>query len=374
MNDAAFTENPAPMPSGATEPVRLSWSPPQGMVGLSIKNFLLKIVTLGIYGFWGKTEVRRRIWSAIRLNGEPMQYTGTGKELFIGFLIVFGVVILPVSLLSVAAVFAFGPRSPWLQVFNVAVYVAMFLLLGVGIHRAQRYRLSRTNWRGVRGGLDGNSWSYAWTHFWTGLVLLVTLGWASPWRSTKLQQLIVNDMRFGDRHLQFDAPSGPLYKRFAVLWFGALVIVALIGGALAAAGLAGRGLEDLTKPDPSMMLTIIAVIYGAMFVGFLLYGVLSAFYRAGMMNHFAAHTTYEGLRFSATATTGSLIWLTISNLLIVLFTLGLLSPLAQARAARYFVTRLAIDGEAPLGAITQGAQDAAKRGEGLAQVFDVDAF
>ena len=52
-----------PPPAGS-EALRLSWSQPPGMVALSFKNFLLKIVTLGIYQFWGKTEVRRRIWSA----------------------------------------------------------------------------------------------------------------------------------------------------------------------------------------------------------------------------------------------------------------------------------------------------------------------
>ena len=80
--------------------MRLGWSQPAGMVGLSVKNFLLRIVTLGIYGFWGKTEVRKRIWSGIRLNGEPLQYSGTGKELFLGFLVIFGVVVLPTMLVS----------------------------------------------------------------------------------------------------------------------------------------------------------------------------------------------------------------------------------------------------------------------------------
>lgn len=371
MTEAAQAE----MPATVREPVSLTWSEPRGMIGLSIKNFLLKIVTLGIYGFWGKTEVRRRIWTGIRLNGEPMQYSGTGKELFIGFLVVFGAVILPISLVSVVAVLALGPTSPWLQAFNAAVYGGMFLLLGVGIHRAQRYRLSRTSWRGVRGGLDGSSWRYAVTYFWTGLVALVTLGWALPWRSTKLQRLIVNDMRFGDRHLAFDAPHAPLYRRFAVLWFGVIVIVALMS-VLMMVGLSSINIriEDLQRPSAAHIIPFLIAIYGSLFLGMLLYGVLSAFYRAGMMNHFAAHTTFEGLRFRGQATTGSLIWLTVSNLALVLFTLGLLLPVAQTRSARWFVTRLAIDGEAPLSEITQGAADLAKRGEGLAQVFDVDAF
>ena len=106
----------------------------------------------------------------------------------------------------------------------------------------------------------------------------------------------------------------------------------------------------------------------------LLYGLISAWYRAGMMNHFAAHTAYEGVRFKGHADAPSLIWLAATNFLMVLITLGLLTPLAQARSARYFVQRLSLEGTLPLAAITQGAEDNIKRGEGLAQAFDVDAF
>ena len=115
-------------------------------------------------------------------------------------------------------------------------------------------------------------------------------------------------------------------------------------------------------------------IMGQLLAGVLLYGVLSAWYRAGMMNHFAAHTTFDGTRFRGRATAASLIWLTVSNTLLVLFTLGLLAPLAQARSARYFVQRLSIEGTAALAEIEQRAEDATRRGEGLAQAFDVDAF
>ena len=254
-----------------------------------------------------------------------------------------------------------------------------FFLIGVGIHRATRYRLSRTSWRGIRGGLEGSSWSYAWTHFWTGVLVPLTLGWIAPWRSTKLQGLISNGMRFGDRPFNFQAGSGPLYGRFAILWFGALAILLAVAGIIAL-GLYSMGLnmDRLAKPrgptSVNELIAIIALIYGTMLAGLLLYGVLSAWYRASMMNHFAAHTTFEGARFSANATAGSLIWLTITNFLMVIFTLGLLGPVAQARSARYFIERMQIDGNVPLAEIAQRANDPTGRGEGLAQAFDVDAF
>ena len=347
------------------------------MLALSFVNFCLRIITLGIYHFWGKTEVRRRIWSSARINGEPLAYTGTGAELCRGFLVVFAVVVIPSMLVSFLAVLALGPQSSLLGVLNTALYGFFFYLTGVAIHRAQRYRLARTQWRGIRGGMAGSAWSFAWVYFWSALLIPLTLGWIAPWRTTKLQGLLTNDMRFGNRPFRFEASSGPLYPRFAGLWLGSLLVVAGMIGAYSYFALTiGLNPEDFQpgRLSTRKLITILAVIYGVLVGGLLLYGILSAWYRAGMMNHFAAHTSYEGARFSARADGHSLIWLSVTNFLLVVLSLGLLGPIAQVRSARYFVRRLTFEGTLPVASIAQGAEDDIKRGEGLAQAFDVDAF
>ncbi len=43
---------------------------------------------LGIWRFWGKTRMRRYLWSHTSLSGDRFEYTGTGGELFVGFIIV----------------------------------------------------------------------------------------------------------------------------------------------------------------------------------------------------------------------------------------------------------------------------------------------
>ncbi len=377
-----MSNDAAPIPAGShssgpgghsgEEAVELSWSPPPGMVGLSVKNFLLRIITLGIYNFWGKTEVRKRIWSAIRINGEPLQYTGTGREMFLGFLLVLAVLSMPTLLLTLMALAQFGMRGA--DIVQTAFTIAFFYLVGVGMHRAVRYRMSRTLWRGIRGGLEGDSWKYGWTYFWTGVVLLLTLGWAAPWRAVKLQGLITNGLRFGNRPFAFDASAGSLYGPFAALWFSTVAIVAGTGVAIWSSILnVGILVQSGKSMDPALVFKIAAVIYGGLILGFLMFAVVSAWYRARMMNHFAAHTSFEHVRFTGTATGRSLIWLALTNTLMVVLTLGLLSPVAQARSARYFVERLRMSGSASLDQILQGAAHEG-RGEGLAQAFDIDAF
>ena len=47
-------------------------------------NALLSIVTFNIYYFWGKTKLRRYLWSHTQFMGDRFEYLGTGKELLKG--------------------------------------------------------------------------------------------------------------------------------------------------------------------------------------------------------------------------------------------------------------------------------------------------
>lgn len=398
--------------------LRLDWVQPIGLLGLSIANYLLRLVTLGVYHFWGKTEVRRRLWSAIRLDDEPLEYIGTGRELLLGFLIVFALVLLPILLGAFVIAVLFGPQSPALAVYQALIYVLIALLVGIGSYRAQRYRLSRTRWRGIRMGLVGSSWRYGWTYFWTLLTLPFTLGWATPWRATKLQRMLTDDMRFGDRPFRFTGSSGPLYGPFAILWVGALVIVVVTGLAMQL-GLANLGLAEIVarrgQLDAATIVKLIVVIYGVLALALLAYSLFSAYYRAAQINHFAAHTFFAGASFRAATSGAGLVWIAIGNFLIwlvgitlaagalaaVAFALfstmgalpqvalqtlsiafvavlatatGLLNPIIQARTTRYLVERMEIVGEVPLAEVAQGMDQAIRRGEGLAEAFDIDAF
>ena len=98
-----------PQDSEAGEVLRFqSTLQPKRFLGLSLRNGLLNIVTLTLYRFWGKTEVRRRVWQGVRLNGDAFEYTGRGKELFIGFLLALVALGLPM-LLTVFAIQFGGP-------------------------------------------------------------------------------------------------------------------------------------------------------------------------------------------------------------------------------------------------------------------------
>src|SRR3546814_8259549 len=70
-----------------------------------VVNFLLGLITLGIYRFWGKTRMRLDLWWHLGYDGDRFEYTGTGGELFKGFLIV-AVILILLTLVNTGAQFA----------------------------------------------------------------------------------------------------------------------------------------------------------------------------------------------------------------------------------------------------------------------------
>jgi len=369
----SLVDQAAASPPIATVP-HISWvHPPGGFAGLSMLNGVLRILTLGIYHFWGKTEVRQRMWSAVRINGEPLEYRGTGGELLRGFLIVFLVILLPMLLASFGASLL-GPAA--YGAYSIAFWIVLLLLSGIGIHRARRYRLSRTRWRGIRGGLSGSSAGFAWTYLWTMVLIPFTLGWIVPWRTVRLQRALLEDTRFGDKAFTFTATSGPLYKRFLVVWLGTLLLVIATGAAIV--GVSALGLRQPLPGTPQAMPTVkpeyVAGIVAVVLVALLAFAMLRAWYSARVLNYFAAETKLQGAGFTLNATAPSLVWLTASNYLIRILSLGFLSAVTEARSMRYIVDRLSCEGAIAWHEIGQNPDALLKRGEGLAEAFNVDAF
>lgn len=355
---------------------RIAWvQPPAGFLGLSLLNGLLRILTLGVYHFWGKTEVRQRIWSAVRVDGEPLEYRGTGGELFRGFLIVFFFILLPLGLITFLVPLLWGTGAADRGGFESLLWIVLFALWGFGIHRARRYRLSRTRWRGIRAGLSGRSAPFAWTYLWTTVLVPVTLGWILPWRAAKLQRALFNETCFGDKTFAFTGRAGPLYKRFWLVWVSALV---LVGVALAAVGAVLGPFLPFPGMGPPRMGTIsrekIAAVVAIVFAALLIFAMIRAWYSSRMFNYFASETTYQGSRFHLATTVPSLVWLVASNYLIRALSLTILSPIAEARATRYIVDRLTLDAPVEWQAVNQNPDALLTSGEGLAEAFNVDGF
>jgi uncharacterized membrane protein YjgN (DUF898 family) len=60
---------------------------------LVTRGALLELVTFGFYRFWLATNIRRHLWSNSSVAGDALEYTGTGRELLIGFLFALAILV-----------------------------------------------------------------------------------------------------------------------------------------------------------------------------------------------------------------------------------------------------------------------------------------
>ena len=77
-----------------------------------MRGAALELVTVGFYRFWLATDMRRHLWSNTAVGGDAAEYTGTAKELLIGFLFALAI-LAPIYLVY----FLIGLEAERLQAF-----------------------------------------------------------------------------------------------------------------------------------------------------------------------------------------------------------------------------------------------------------------
>ncbi len=347
-------------------------------IGLVLLNLLLNIVTLTLYRFWGKTAIRRRLWAETSFAGDTFEYTGTGGELFKGFLIAFFAIFLPIVLIFGAAQAFLDPLL--LPLIILPVYFLIGILALAALYFQRRYQLSRTLWRGIRFGLDGSAWSFAFFSLGQLLLTMVTFGWWGPTARQRMARRLWRNARYGNQKFSFyegDNLAAGTYGPFAVGWIvavlGYFVFIGVVVGLMFALGLNPATMGDFDPEAPesmSRLLPFIAAIYGGIFVYAFVVALAFLAYEAAAMRRTAELLSFGSTRFRINATMLSLLGLIFSNLLLLIFSLGLLYKVAEIRSWRYVIGRLEAVGVIDLSGVGQSEDRGPKSGEGLADGLD----
>jgi uncharacterized membrane protein YjgN (DUF898 family) len=189
---------------------------------LVARGAALLMFTLGIYRFWLTTDIRRFLWSNTELAGESFEYTGTARELLLGFLIAIAILV-PLYAAFFLLTLAGGPTG---ELISAIAFLLLTLLGQYAVYRARRYRLTHTIYRGVRFHQTGSAWRYAiCALFWWALILL-TLGLAFPFAQSRLERFKMGHTFFGNLPGRFEGSGLRLLLRGLLLWFLAVVPIA----------------------------------------------------------------------------------------------------------------------------------------------------
>jgi uncharacterized membrane protein YjgN (DUF898 family) len=344
---------------------------------LWLKILGLNIITLGFYRFWGRTRIRKYLWSHVSLLGDRFEYDGTGGELFRRFLVaivIFGPILFMVDIATLL-----GAGARWLAALKAVQLVLFVYLAYFATYAGRRYRMSRTLWRNIRGGLDGSANIYALRAFGYLLLSGVTLGFATPWQYVGLWRYEMSNSGFGDDQFQFEGSGRHLLRPFVLAWVLNIVVLVLVGcGAYGIFHLAGGKLPVPGRPMPMPRIGWPA-IFGLIFLLYLAYLVAAAciylYFNARALSYYARGTRFRAVSFSAPITLPRLLWLQLGNLLLMIFTLGLGTPFTAHRYVRFFCDNLRLYGAEDLEKMSQEpGRRRPKGGEGLVQLLDTGGF
>jgi uncharacterized membrane protein YjgN (DUF898 family) len=287
----------------------------RSLMSLAMVTGLLSLITLGIYRFWGKTRIRKYFWGNTQIAGDAFEYTGTGLEKFLGFLV--AVVVLAVYLAAVQLIlfqfglsFMFQPETDAEILMQVAVlYLSLFAVLPLlyfAQYRARRYKLARTRFRGIRFGMLGAAGGYVWRAILYTVVAILSLGLLTPLMTYRLEAYMTNRSWYGDARFAQGGKWTGLYGAMKHIIIG--VVIFAVG-----AGLGGA----IQSPALAIIGGIVGYFWGIF--GFVHYRVQSFAYLTN-------HKTLGGeIGFQTTPRTGTVLGKVILGSIILSIVIGIVA-------------------------------------------------
>ncbi|MBW0147629.1 YjgN family protein [Marinobacter arenosus] len=306
--------------------------------GIWIVNILLTIVTLGIYSAWATVRNNQYFYGNTLLDGASFQYLASPITILKGRLIALAVLVAYVALseLFVEAAIAFA--------------VAFLFLVPWIMIRSLRFNAINSAYRNIRFDFQGTYGQAFMVAFVWPLLNLLCLMLLTPLVLKKTHQFVANGSRYGTTGFDLAVTTKAYY-----LLFGKALLLAL-----------GFGAGAYLSAQANM--PVLAAIIGG--IGYL---TLFGFFMAGVANLFLNSTELAEHRFESKLGPAQMVWIYLSNSLLVVLTLGLFTPWAKVRMARYRAacTTMLISGD--LDHFVAAEQNRASAlGQELGDAFDVE--
>lgn len=333
---------------------------------IAFTNLLLTIVTLGFYRFWGTTRTRQYLWSKTRFIDDQLEWQGTGFELFKGFIMAILFIVLPLFVIQqTMAWMTTNGMLGAVMILTLLQVIFLYSIIGVAVFRGLRYQLTRTYWRGIRGGSNDNGLAFGWSYCWKNFVGAMTMGLRMPWAMTSLWNERWDRMSFGPYEFNANGSQEGLMGRWLAIYAAAIAAILMVAGAF------GSMIANLG--DPTEFTSPIDFILGVL--GFyLLIGVASIAYYAKFYRQMVGGMELHTLSFSFSAKTMDWVKLLLGDVALVILTFGIGSIFLSYRHWAFFIRYIEGHGEIYMDDLTQSDTAAPTQGEGLLDAFDMGSI
>lgn len=327
----------APYPPAAAAPTAYrtpAWEPPpreipfrftgdaQEYFRIWIVNVALTIVTLGIYSAWAKVRTKQYFYRNTWLEDASFEYLADPLRILKGRLLMAAVL---------GLLFA-------TQFYSLPLYFGLAIVLTLLtpwiVVKALAFNARNSAYRNVRFGFIGNAGEAYGVYLSAVLLYLVTCGLGFPYAQWRLTQFVVNRHLFGDERFAWHTRMGVYFAVFGVALAMSIPIYLVMAGAMA-------GMAELDGAWKGLVFIPFTLAYALLLVPM-------AYVRANIAN-----AVYNGLSvgphgFESRQRTVDLAKLYLTNALAVVVSLGLLTPWAMIRMARYRAEHLTLWARGPL--------------------------
>jgi uncharacterized membrane protein YjgN (DUF898 family) len=290
---------------------------------IKIVNIIFSIVTLGLYYPWAKAKTLSYLYSHTSFEDQPFAFTGTGKEMFKGFIKAFLLIIILYGLFIYSAI----SKNTFLFLI---VYLLFLAIIPIAIHGFYKYRMAKTTWRGIRFGYAGDRTELFVLYIMGLLLTLITVGIYGFWFHIKFRKYIIGNIKVGN----------------------------------ASFGYTGDGTEYFLLNLKGIALTIITL---GIYI-FWWEKDLFAYY----VNNLQLTQGDKKVGFASTVTGGSFALLLITNMLIFIFTLGIGFAWIQVRTLKFIANNISLSGNYSFDELQQTQQNYTDAtGEDIADLLDL---
>ncbi len=289
--------------------------------GIWIVNLLLSLITFGIYSAWAKVRTKKYFYQNTYVAGRSFDYHATGLQILFGRIIV------------VAGIVIYSVLGA-IPIVNLVLILGLIFVLPYLLVRSLRFQARVSSWSNVRFDFQGTWGSAAANYFLYPIIAALTLYTTWPFVTRSVQRFHVNGHKYGATAMSFDSPIGPFYKAAlaAMAWGLGTIVVAI-----AVVGVNMNFVEALASinENPEDVAAAIDVILILLLL-FAVFVPASIIYRAMVRNTVYNYAILgDGHRFHSDVNALRLLWISVSNAIVIAVTLGLMLPWAHVRRARY---------------------------------------
>ena len=315
--------------------------------GIWIVNILLMIVTFGLYAPWAKVRRLRYFYGNTELIKRRFDFTGIPHKILLGRLIAIGIYV-AISVISNYSVKA-------MVIGVVALYLAVPWLIRATI----RFKARNSKFGNARFYFSGSNKEAYWVFLKCIVINLFTLGLFFPVLVWMYKRYCLDHLYAGQLKFKLKA-DWPAYMRAmyipVFLFFGILLAVGIM---LALAGQLSR--------NPAQLIWLFVAVY---LLGlFLIWPLMSARIFITTWNN----TSISRSEFQTDCGQWHYTWIVVTNWIVKVLSLGLMTPWAAIRLYRYQVESLSLHlKNDPDLMINKLQAEHSALAEEISDIFDID--